>query len=126
MVPELPVVFVAAPPEQPQNVTAADVASRGLTLMWVEPHDNNAPIQGYLVMYMEPEFVTGEREREVNISEPVEMANITVLAPGVNYTFTVTAYNEIGESVPSDPLTVRTLEEGKSHFSLALRLSGVS
>ena len=84
--------------------------------MWVEPHDSNAPIQGYLVMYMEPEFVTGEREREVNISEPVEMADITGLAPGVNYTFTVTAYNGIGESVPSDPLTVRTLDEGNSHL----------
>ena len=82
--------------------------------MWVEPHDNNAPIQGYLVMYMEPEFVTGEQEREANISEPVEMVNITGLAPGVDYTFTVTAYNGIGESAPSDPLTVRTLDEGKS------------
>ena len=87
---------------------AENVTSRGLTLTWVEPIDN-ATIQGYLVMYMEQ---AGEREMVVNISEPVEMADITDLAPGVSYTFTVTAYNETGESAPSDPLTVRTQDGG--------------
>ena len=38
---------------------------------------------------------------------------ITGLFPGVNYSFTVTAYNMIGPSLPSVPLIVRTLEEGK-------------
>ena len=97
-------------PEQPQNVTASRVTSREINLTWVEPHDNNAPILGYLVRYMEPDFVGGDLAREVNTS--VEMATITDLSPGVDYEFTVTAYNQIGSSSPSDTLTVRTLDEG--------------
>ena len=85
-----------------------------ITLTWVEPHDNNVPIQGYEVTYMEPSFVGENLVREVNTT--TEMATITDLFPGVNYTFTVTAYNEIGLSVPSNPLTVRTLDEGKQHI----------
>ncbi len=92
---------------------AVNFSSREINLTWVEPHDNNAPIMGYLVMYVEPEFVAGEREEVVNISGSEEMATISGLFPGVNYTFTVTAYNEIGDSAPSDLLTVRTLAERK-------------
>ena len=92
---------------------AVNVASHEINLTWVEPHDNNAPIIEYWVMYTEPEFVAGERGRVVNTS--TEMATISGLFPGVNYTFTITALNEIGASLPSDPLTVRTLNEGKSH-----------
>ena len=88
------------------------VSSRDISLTWVEPHANNAPITSYLVMYMQPVFVTGERIGVVNAT--VEQATITGLYPGVNYTFTVTAHNEIDASLASDPLTVRTLEEGKS------------
>ena len=103
-------------PEQPQDVTAVGISSREINLTWVEPHDNNAPITGYQVMYMLPEFVVEEREVVVNTS--VEIATISELFPGVNYTFTVTAFNEIDQSTPSDPVTVRTLDEGKTQHKL--------
>ena len=96
-------------PEQPQNVTAVMVNSRSIVLEWMEPHDNNAPIVGYRVFYQQPSFVEGDME-QANSSE--EMVTITGLLPGVDYTFTVTAFNEIGEGVPSEPLAVRTNEEG--------------
>ena len=99
-------------PEQPQNVMAVGVGSREVNLTWVEPHDNNAPITGYQVMYMEPEFVTGERRRVLNTS--LEMATITGLFPGANYTFSIVAYNDIGQSDPSDPLSIRMQSEGWS------------
>ena len=35
-------------PETPLNLTAVNLTSRAFTLLWVEPHDNNAPIQGYM------------------------------------------------------------------------------
>ncbi len=93
-----------------------------IDLMWVEPDDNNAPIGGYQVMYMEPEFVEGERMRTVNTS--VVMATITGLSPGVDYTFTVIAYNDIGPSTPSDPLTVRTLDERRTlHHHIIIVMS---
>ena len=63
---------------------------------------------------MKPSFLGGNLTRVVNAT--IEMANITDLFPGVDYTFTVIAYNEIGPSVPSDPLTVRTVDEGKQQI----------
>ena len=94
-------------------MTAVGVSSREVNLTWVEPHDNNAPITGYRVMYMAPEFVAGDRRRMVMVNMPIEMATITDLFPGVNYTFSVVAINDIGPSVASDPLPVRTLDEGE-------------
>ena len=35
-------------PETPQELMAVNLTSRNFTLTWVEPHDNNAPIQGYM------------------------------------------------------------------------------
>ena len=101
---------------------AVGVSSREVNLTWVEPHDNNAPITGYQVAYMEPEFVSGGRRRVVNTSV-VEMATITGLFPGVDYMFMVIAFNEIGASAPSDPLAVRTLDEGESVSSVLHLLS---
>ena len=93
---------------------AVNRTSHLVTLTWVEPHDNNAPIQSYEVTYMEPSFVGGNLMRKVNTT--IEMATITDLFPGVDYTFTVIAYNEIGPSVPSDPLTVRIVDGCKQHI----------
>ena len=114
-----------ATPEQPQNVTAVGFGSREVNLTWVEPHDNNAPITAYQVAYMEPVFVTGERRRTVNTSA-VEMATITGLFPGVDYMFVIFALNEIGPSAPSDPLPVRTLDEGELVDGWLVVMYGVS
>ena len=96
----------------PEGVAAASIASRQITLTWVEPHDNNAPIMNYQVQYLQPEFVTGNRE--VIVTTTVTMATLTSLYPGVTYIFTITAHNTIGSSLPSLRAIVRTLDEGKS------------
>ena len=46
------------------------------------------------------------------VNSTVEMADITGLHPGVTYNFTVVAFNEIGDSSPSNIASIRTLEEG--------------
>ena len=94
-------------------MTVVGIGSREVNLTWVEPHDNNAPITGYQVTYMAPGFVIGDRNRVVMVNTPIEMATIADLFPGVNYTFRVIAINDIGPSLASDPLTVRTMEEGE-------------
>ena len=99
----------AAVPEQPQNITANETQSRYLVLTWVEPHDNNAPILGYLVSYNQPGFAGGGIVT-LNVSE--EMVNVTELFPGVTYNFTVIAYNNIGNSTQSETTPLRTLDEG--------------
>lgn len=77
--------------------------------MWVEPHDNNAPVLGYRVSYNQPSFLGGGG---VVVNSSQEMVNITDLRPGVLYGFTVIAFNEIGDSIPSEVAMVTTLEEG--------------
>ena len=100
----------SAVPLRPENLTAFDITSRNVSLSWIEPLSNNAPIQNYSVRFMDPSFITGERNREVIAAQ--QMADIVELLPGVNYAFTVVAVNEIGESRPSLPLEVRTADEG--------------
>ena len=85
-------------PQQPQNVGSVNTTSRSISLVWEEPHDNNAPIMGYRVMYQEPTFLRGGVQV---VNSTVEMAEITGLHPGVTYNFTVVAFNEIGDSTPS-------------------------
>jgi len=77
----------------------------------VEPHDNNAPIMGYWVMYRNPEFLDPNRELQV-FNTTVEMATIAGLHPGVTYNFTVVAFNDIGDSSPSITVPITTLDEG--------------
>ena len=96
-------------PEQPQNVQAVKINSRNIILTWMEPHNNNAPIQGYRIMYTQPDFL-GSTDEVVTVT--VEYATIAGLHPGVTYRFTVVAFNEIGDSVPSDPAKVQTKDEG--------------
>ena len=52
----------------------------------------------------------------VVMNTTVTMANITELYPGVTYNFTVTAFNEVGNSSFSAVFPSRTLEEGKSEY----------
>ena len=113
---ECPLVTCITPdrPQQPRNVRSVNTTSRSISLVWEEPHDNNAPIMGYRVMYQEPTFL-GDGEQVVNST--VEMAEITDLYPGVTYNFTVVAFNEIGDSTPSSITPVTTSEEGSYIYS---------
>ena len=102
-----------ATPERPRNVEGVNVTSRSIILQWVEPHDSNAPILGYRVMYQR--FPTGTQE--VLDADDTRL-EITGLHPGVTYSFTVVAFNEIGDSPASEVGQVRTLDEGKEVFIL--------
>ena len=80
----------------------------------MEPHHNNAPVTGYRVMYTQPDFLIsdgGDGMEVINSTE--ETVVVTGLHPGVEYVFTVVAVNDIGDSLPSDPLVATTLEESE-------------
>ncbi len=99
---------ISATPERPRNVTAVEVTTTSVTLEWVEPHDNNAPIRGYKVSHTLPSFLEGT---DVTVNITVEEVNISVLHPGVAYVFSVVAFNEIGDSPPGSVM-VTTVESG--------------
>ena len=96
-------------PEKPTNVEAVIVTSRSLSLEWVEPYHNNAPVLGYRVMYSQQDI--GANVEYVTEQETLQIAS---LLPGITYQFTVVAYNDIGDSAPSDILEITTLEEGRN------------
>ena len=97
-------------PEPPQNLTALNITSRSITLQWMEPHHNNAPVTGYIVTYTEPDFLGVV----MTVLRSGETVVVTGLHPGVEYVFTVVAENNIGQSVPSDAERATTLEEGET------------
>ena len=119
-------VLIAAIPEQPQNLMTHNVTSRNLTLTWVKPRDYNVSISGYRVSYVQPAFLGGDTvvlnvsaESSVSSGSSQDVANsflvqrfIDDLHPGVMYTFTVTAFNIIGDSEPSVPFTQIMVDEG--------------
>lgn len=84
--------------------------------MWFEPHDNNAPILGYYVFYTNPSFIDSGSQRVLTVYEAIEELDVLELHPGVEYSFTIIAFNEIGNSSASDPFVVTTLEEGMSMY----------
>ena len=84
------------------------MSSHSLTVIWTEPHHNNAPITGYNINYHNPDNVT----QKLTAFSVEEQVTITSLHPEENYTFTIIAINDICPSQPSEPVTVHTLEEG--------------
>ena len=92
-----------------------DVTSRDLFINWTEPHDNNAPVTGYNITYQNPDCLVmapNNQPQDVTVTSMEEQAMITDLHPGENYSFIVIAINDICPSVPSIPVSVRTMEEG--------------
>ena len=92
-----------------------DATSRGLFINWTEPHGNNAPITGYNITYQNPDclvMASNNELQEVTVTSMMEQVMITYLHPGENYTVIVIAINDICPSVPSIPVSVRTMEEG--------------
>ncbi len=103
--------YISDAPEQVENITAFEILSRSLVLSWIEPHDNNAPIEGYFVSYTQPTFAGGK----AIVNSTVDIViTLNELFPGVTYNFTVTAYNVIGNSIPSEVIQVNTVEEGNN------------
>ena len=97
------------------------VNSRNVVITWTEPHDNNAPITNYSISYQNPDCLVNANNvsQNVTVSSTMEQVMITNLHPGENYTFIIIAINDICPSQPSEPASVRTLEEGNhNHMGL--------
>ena len=64
-------------------------------------------------MYTQPAFLDADRDLQVS-NTTIQTVVIAELLPGVTYNFTVVAFNEIGDSTPSNVASITTLEEGMS------------
>ncbi len=97
-------------PDPPHSLISLSVTNTSMIVMWVEPHDRNAPISSYTVTYQHPSFLGGQEE---SVNSSAEMSFIGGLHPGVVYNFSVVAHNEFGVSEPSVVTGLATLDEGK-------------
>ena len=97
-------IYIADRPEPPQSLFAAEITSNAIYLTWLKPHDNNAPILGYYIT-----FIGAGLGEKVVVNTSKESADFCSLWSDANYTFNITAFNELGVSDPSDSLTVWTL-----------------
>lgn len=84
---------VRARPDPPTNVFAETKASRTASVSWTPGPANGAPITGFTVKWAGGSKTFGQ----------VTSGTITELKNDTEYSFTVTATNDVGESEPSKP-----------------------
>ena len=92
----------------------SQINAQNMTLSWVIPYDNNAPITAFYILFKQPQFLNSNSV-ELIVPMLTDTFLITELHPGVTYSFTIVAANMRGNSSISQPVTATTLEEGKYH-----------
>ena len=100
---------------QLSDVTAVAQSPTEILVSWTELSDvcQNGNVTLYEVQY-EPLQTFGMLETmSVNVTAPAMMMNITDLEEYVEYNISVRAYTSEGPGPYSDPVTERTLEDGK-------------
>lgn len=87
-------ITVQGRPDAPGKPTVSSVQSRTVVLSWTPPIDNGTPITGYTV-----------RSTSGAVTQDCASTTCTItgLTNNVEYNFTVTATNRVGESEPSIP-----------------------
>ncbi|KAI2659650.1 hypothetical protein H4Q32_022145 [Labeo rohita] len=100
---------VQEPPEPPK-VEIREVKERTIALRWTMGFDGNSPITGYDIE-CKNKTETWERARRTrDVSPTLNQATIIELHPSSTYNIRMFAKNHIGDSEPSNELTVTTDE----------------
>ena len=87
-------------PSRITNLTSTKNAT-GVNLAWLPSLlDGGTPVIGYTVKYGLKE-ITQDNYVTLNVPDPITIASISGLLTGRNYTFLVSSYNLIGQSLPT-------------------------
>ena len=103
------------PDAPPQNVMTMVLSSTEIEVTWEEvPAINRSGIITMYEVQYDPLDTFGQLSIETVItSGPVLTLNLTGLEEFVEYNISVRAYTSTGPGPYSDPVTVRTLEDGR-------------
>ena len=110
------IVFPSVPDAPPQNVMTMVLSSTEIEVTWEEvPAINRSGIITMYEVQYDPLDTFGDQIAiaMVDTSGPVLMTNLTGLEEYVEYNISVRAHTSPGPGPYSDPVTVRTLEDGR-------------
>ena len=116
--------FIAAPDMPPVNITATAVSSTEIEVVWEEVPaiSHNGEVTMYEVIYDPIQTFDVLAVNTVNITNTSMLFTVlTGLEEYVEYNISVRAYTSTGPGPYSDPVTVRTDTDSKTHPGLELR-----
>ncbi|XP_063871341.1 cell adhesion molecule Dscam1-like [Scylla paramamosain] len=112
-------------PEQPSSLKVLDKSGRSVELSWTRPYDGNSPITRYIVEYKLSRRNWETDGERMMVPGEQSMAAVLDLRPATTYHLRIVARNEIGDSEPSDTVTIITAEEAPSGPPRDLKVTAV-
>ncbi|KAK3861972.1 hypothetical protein Pcinc_032114, partial [Petrolisthes cinctipes] len=112
-------------PGAPHGLRVTERGSRHLTVSWLPPTAPHTSRLKYIVQYRTDRATWSESE-EVGVGDEVSSARLSPLLPDTPYLVRVSAANDLGTSLPSEPLQVRTEGEAPSAPPSGVRAEAVS
>ncbi|CAH3033098.1 unnamed protein product, partial [Pocillopora meandrina] len=107
------IVVIASDKPFPPIIKSKEVQMSGcdVNLKWSSPQDNGCPLTMYTVYYREVQSL-GEDEywHHINVTMDSTSTSLTSLKCNSEYTFKVTAWNELGESNTSKEWRIKTAQ----------------
>ncbi|GAA6085811.1 Down syndrome cell adhesion molecule [Tachysurus ichikawai] len=94
----------------PPEVEIREVKDRTIALRWTMGFDGNSPITGYDINYKNKSASWALSQTTKDVSPQLNQATIIELHPASTYNIRMFAKNQIGESRPSNELTITTDE----------------
>ncbi|XP_050693602.1 cell adhesion molecule Dscam2-like isoform X49 [Eriocheir sinensis] len=112
-------------PEQPSSLKVLDKSGRSVELSWTRPYDGNSPVTRYIVEYKLSRRNWDTDSERMMVPGEQNMAGVLDLRPATTYHLRIVARNEIGDSEPSDTVTIITAEEAPSGPPRDLKVTAV-
>nr|XP_053626611.1 cell adhesion molecule Dscam2-like isoform X3 [Cherax quadricarinatus] len=112
-------------PEQPNSLKVLDKSGRSVELSWTPPYNGNSPITRYIVEYKLSRRNWDSDGERMMVPGDQNMAAVLDLRPATTYHLRIVARNEIGDSDPSDTVTIITAEEAPSGPPRDLKVEAV-
>ncbi|XP_076065820.1 cell adhesion molecule Dscam1-like isoform X6 [Oratosquilla oratoria] len=112
-------------PELPSSLKVIDKSGRYVELAWTPPYNGNSPITRYIVEFRLRRGNWETDGERVIVPGNHNIATVHDLRPATTYRFRIVARNEIGDSDPSDTVTIITTAEAPSGPPRNLKVEAV-
>ncbi|XP_051534458.1 cell adhesion molecule DSCAM isoform X1 [Myxocyprinus asiaticus] len=110
----------------PPEVEIREVKDRTIALRWTMGFDGNSPITGYDINYKNKSVSWASSQMTKDVSPQLNQATIIELHPASTYNIRMFAKNQIGDSRPSNELTITTDEAPPDGAPQHVQLEAIS